>query len=76
MSVSDTFPSFESAALKHCSRLLESALARTMPKADAQALVICAFTYGAAWALDRTDLIDLGNAQLDSSRAARNGSVI
>lgn len=65
----------EAAALKHCDRLLNSALGRRIGKADAMALVIIAFTYGAAWALDDLDMIALGNAQMDSSRAAKAGSM-
>jgi len=54
----------EGVARKHCARLLRSAAARRDPK-GAEALVILAFTFGAAWALDRPDMIELAGAQMD-----------
>lgn len=61
----------EQAARQHCASLLTSSVARALPKEKAEALVILAFTYGAAWALGRPDMIDLGNAQLDSIRSEK-----
>lgn len=59
----------EEAARTHCANLLTSSAARALPKSMAEALVIIAFTYGAAWALDRPDMIALGDAHLDSMRS-------
>jgi hypothetical protein len=46
-----------------------------LPPDLADAFAILAFTLGAAWALDRPELIDLANAQLDSIRAQDAGRV-
>jgi hypothetical protein len=57
--------SVEDAARQHCRRLLKGV------KRDSreEALVILAFTFGAAWALDRPDMIALAEAQMDARRA-------
>jgi hypothetical protein len=65
----------ERAALKHCAGLLQSDTARMLPRELADAFAILAFTLGAAWALDRTDMLELANAQLDSIRAQDAGRV-
>jgi hypothetical protein len=65
----------ERAAIKHCSRLLQSETAKMLPHDAAVAFAVLAFTLGAAWALDRPDMIDLANAQLDSIRAQDAGRV-
>ena len=49
--------------------------AKRLPAAEATALTIIAFTIGAAWALNEQGLIDLANAQMDSSAAARAGAI-
>lgn len=61
----------EQAARQHCANLLTSSAARALPKDMAEALVIIAFTYGAAWALDRPDMIELGDAQFDAMRSGK-----
>lgn len=61
----------EQAALHTCATLLTSNTARALPDEQAKALVILAFTYGAAWALDRPDMIGLGDAQLEALRSAQ-----
>lgn len=65
----------EVAAREHCARLLNSQTASLLPPHLAEGLVILAFTFGAAWALELPHLIELGNAQLDSMRAAQAGRV-
>lgn len=65
-----TDPTFvETEAKKHCKRLLDSKTAKILPRHKAEALVILAFTFGAAWALDRPDMIELANAQIDARKA-------
>lgn len=64
----------EAIAREQCAKLLTSSAAKRFPE-EAQALVILAFTYGAAWALDRPDMVELGNAQIDANRALRDGRV-
>jgi hypothetical protein len=61
----------EEAALQHCAKLLTTAAAQAIPREHAEGLLILAFTYGAAWALDRRDMIELGDAQLDALRSAQ-----
>jgi hypothetical protein len=61
----------EAAAKRYCRRLLDSKSAHMLPKDRAEALVILAFTFGAAWALDRPDMVDLAEAQIDSARSAQ-----
>lgn len=63
----------EGAARQHCARLLKSQTALMLPPELADAFAIIAFTMGAAWALDRPELIELANAQLDSIRAQDAG---
>ncbi len=65
----------EGAAREHCSRLLKSQTALMLPPDLADAFAILAFTLGAAWALDRPELIELANAQLDSVRAQDAGRI-
>jgi len=67
--MSEDHLSIDQAARQHCANLLTSSAAKALPRDMAEALVIIAFTYGAAWALDRPDMIDLGDAQLDSIRS-------
>lgn len=61
----------EQAARQYCANILTSRAAKALGKDTAEALVIIAFTYGAAWALDRPDMIVLGDAQLDSIRSEK-----
>lgn len=65
----------EAAARDYCKKLLESKTAALLPPELALALVTVAFTLGAAWALDRPDIADLANAQMDSMRAQASGSI-
>lgn len=65
----------EAAAREHCAKLLTSQTAQMLPPNLAEAFATLAFTIGAAWALDRQDMIDLANAQIDSIRAANAGSI-
>lgn len=55
-------------ARKYCAKILESSAARALPKEQAEALAIIAFTYGACWALNEPDMVTLGDAQLESLR--------
>lgn len=59
----------EGIAREHCARLLQSKAARSIPTDVAEGLVILAFTFGAAWALERPDMIELAHAQFDSIKA-------
>jgi hypothetical protein len=61
----------EAAAKLHCRTLLNSQSARMLPRDRAEALIILAFTFGAAWALDRPDMIALAEAQIDARRGAQ-----
>lgn len=63
----------EAAAREYCARLLTSRAAQVLPKDSREALVIVAFSLGAAWALNRPDMIELADAQMDSMRAQRDG---
>lgn len=65
----------EAAAREYCARLLTSSAARALPKDAREALVIVAFSLGAAWALNRPDMADLANAQMDAMRAQRDGRI-
>jgi hypothetical protein len=65
----------EGAAREYCDRLLKSQTALMLPPDLADAFAILAFTLGAAWALDRPELIELANAQLDSARAQEVGRI-
>lgn len=65
----------ETIARKHCAKLFDSAAAKRLPKDQAEALIIVAFTLGAAWGLDRPDMLELADAQIDSTRAANNGAL-
>lgn len=65
----------EVAAQEYCAKLLESKTAALLPPDLAVAFATVAFTLGAAWALDRPDIADLANAQMDSMRAQANGSI-
>jgi hypothetical protein len=66
----------EAAARLHCARLLDTALAKRFPEADVLGLVIIAFTLGAAWGVGEPELIELANAQMDSARVSRSGSLV
>lgn len=65
----------EIAALKCCATLLETPTAKRLPRDLAEAFAIAAFSVGAAWALDRPDLIELANAEVQSGRARTSGSI-
>jgi len=65
----------EIAARTCCANLLQSKTAQLLPTDLAEAFAISAFLLGAAWALDRPDLIAIANAQMDSMRAALDGRV-
>lgn len=56
---------FEAIARDQCKRLLESRAARRFP-AQAEALVMIAFVYGAAWALGKPDITALADAQIEA----------
>lgn len=58
-------------ARTHCEKLLNTGAAKLLPLAQREALIIIAFTFGAAWALDAPDMLALGNAQIDSLRSAK-----
>ncbi len=55
----------EKIAKEQCSRILNSKAAARFPR-EAEALVMIAFVYGAAWALGKQDLVDFSNAQIDA----------
>jgi hypothetical protein len=59
----------EKIAREHCARLLDSKAAKALPREQAEGLAIIAFTIGAAWGMDRPDMIELANAQFDSLRS-------
>lgn len=61
--------SIEAAALKHCEFLLGKS--QGVVRDALKATVVLAFTVGAAWALDRPDMIELAKAQMESIRARR-----
>lgn len=65
----------EVAAREYCAKLLESKTAQRLPADLALAFATAAFALGAAWALDRPDIADIANAQIDSMRARANGSM-
>lgn len=65
----------EVAARAHCANLLRSETAALLPLDLAEGFAIVAFTLGAAWALERHDMIELANAQMDSMRARVDGSI-
>jgi hypothetical protein len=65
-----TDSAFETIAREHCAKLLNSRAGKRCG-ADAEALVILAFTFGAAWALDRPDMLELGNAQIEAMRSEK-----
>lgn len=60
----------EHAARSVCWKLLTSVVAAIragqFTPTMGDAVVLIAFTYGAAWALDLPEMIDLGDAQLDA----------
>lgn len=63
----------EAAAREYCAKLLTSRAARALPKEAADALVIVAFSLGAAWALGRPDMADVmerGDPYLRKAREA------
>jgi len=59
-------------ARQYCERLLNSGAAKLLPPAQRDALIIIAFTFGAAWALDAPDMVALGNAQIESLRSLKS----
>lgn len=59
--------SLEKLILQQCEKLLSSEFARQFPQ-EAKALVLISWTYGAAWALERPDMVEFGNAQFDALR--------
>lgn len=65
----------ELAARTCCAHLLRSKTAQLLPSDLAESFAMSAFLLGAAWALDRPDLIEIANAQMDSMRAALDGRV-
>jgi hypothetical protein len=59
---------FEDEAREHCSKLLNSGAAQLLPRAQADALVIIAFTIGAVWALDEPDMLEMIKERIDFPR--------
>lgn len=62
----------ETAAKRDCDWLLRSAVVRKLDRKEAEALIILAFTVGAAWALDRPDMVELARAQAEVRLLRRN----
>lgn len=62
----------EAAAKRDCDWLLQSSAAKKLTRAEAEGLVILAFTVGAAWALDCPDMVTLARAQHEAIVAKRN----
>jgi hypothetical protein len=56
---------YEEEVLAHCSKLLTSDAAQMLPRAQAEALVIIAFTLGVAWARDEPDMLELLKDHID-----------
>jgi len=61
----------ESVARERCAKLFTSKAALELTTEQAEALIIVAFCYGAAWALGTEEVIELGNAQMESLRSAK-----
>lgn len=59
----------ESAAKKICAKLLTTNTAMALPEGVAEALVILAFTYGAAWAINSGDMLALADAHIEALRS-------
>lgn len=55
----------EAIAKEKCAKLLETPTGKTR---SGRALIMVAFAYGAAWALDAPEMIDLGDAQIEANR--------
>lgn len=56
-------------AREHCAKLLKTKAALRFP-AQATALVVVAFALGAAWALEKPEIKELAEAQIDALRSS------